>query len=148
MTRRGDGGGMRATLVIDCSIVMSWCFEDEASEAAQAVQDRLLEEAAAVPAHWPLEVVNALAAAQRRGRIPEEKAAQFLALLGALDILVDDQTASRAFDHLPPLCQTYGLTGYDAAYLELAKRRQLPLATLDDDLRRAAAELGVAVIGT
>lgn len=138
---------MTPKFVIDCSLTMNWCFEDEATDAAQAIQDRLFDDAAIVPAHWCLEVVNALVVAQRRGRIATEKGPQFIKLLNTFDIVVDNQTAARAFDHLPPLCQSYELTSYDAAYLELAMRKELPLATLDEDLRRAAMNVGVPLLG-
>jgi len=106
-----------------------------------------LNEAAIVPALWPLEVLNVLAVARRRGRIAVDKVPRFIKLLSTFDILVDDQTASRAFEHLPPLCESFGLTSYDAAYLELALRKQLPLATLDEDLRRAAMQVGLPLLG-
>jgi predicted nucleic acid-binding protein len=138
---------MMPTFVIDCSITMNWCFEDEATDAAQTVQDRLMDEAAIVPALWPLEVLNALAVARRRGRIAADKVPRFIKILSTFDILVDDQTAARAFEHLPPLCESYGLTSYDAAYLELAMRKELPLGTLDEDLRRAAMNTGVPLLG-
>ena len=65
----------------------------------------------------------------------------------APDIQTDHETAARAFDHLPPLCRSHGLTSYDAAYLDLALRQRLPLASLDDDLRQAAIGLGIQVLG-
>jgi predicted nucleic acid-binding protein len=138
---------MTPGLIIDCSITMAWCFADEATEETARVQDRLIAEAAAVPAHWFLEVVNVLAMAERRKRISESDATGFLRLLAALDIQTDHETSKRAFDHLPPLCRSHGLTSYDAAYLELALRQRLPIASLDDDLRRAAARLGIEVLG-
>ena len=138
---------MNPAFIIDCSITMSWCFADEATPAASKVQNRLESEAALVPAHWGLEVVNVLAMAEKRKRITPAKGAEFLGLLNAVDIEVDGETAGRAFHQLPPLCRSHGLTSYDAAYLELALRRGLPLATLDDDLRSAAKKLGVGLIG-
>lgn len=76
------------------------------------------------------------------------RSSEFLSLLQTPDIEVDDETAGRAFAHLLPLCRSHGLTSYDAAYLELALRRRLPLASLDQDLGAAAATLGVGVLGT
>ncbi|MBI3184037.1 MAG: type II toxin-antitoxin system VapC family toxin [Myxococcales bacterium] len=133
--------------IIDCSITMSWCFADEATPAASKVQDRLESEAALVPTHWCLEVVNVLAMAEKRKRITPAKSAAFLGLLKAVDIEIDGETAGRAFGHLLTLCRSHGLTSYDAAYLELALRRGLPLATLDDELRSAARKLGIGLIG-
>jgi predicted nucleic acid-binding protein len=126
---------------------MAWCFADEATLETARVQDRLIAEAAVVPAHWFLEVVNVLAMAERRRRITAADAGNFLRLLSVLEIQTDHETSARAFDHLPPLCRSHGLTSYDAAYLDLALRRRLPLASLDDDLREAAMHLGIQVLG-
>ena len=138
---------MTPGLIIDCSMTMAWCFADEATAETARVQDRLVAEAALVPAHWFLEVVNVLVMAERRRRISAADSAMFLHLLSTLDIQVDQELLARAFDHLPPLCRSHGLTSYDAAYLELAIRRRLPLASLDDDLRKAASGLGIQVLG-
>ena len=138
---------MTPGLIIDCSITMAWCFADEATVEAAGVQDRLIAEAAVVPAHWFLEVVNVLVMAERRKRITAADATNFLQLLAALDIRTDHETSARAFEHLPPLCRSHRLTSYDAAYLDLAVRRRLPLASLDDDLRQAAIGLGIQVLG-
>lgn len=85
--------------------------------------------------------------AEKRNRISSADASQFLQLLSILDIQVDEDASRRAFDHLLPLCRTHNLTSYDAAYLDLAIRRQLPLASLDDALRAAAMSLGMPVLG-
>lgn len=138
---------MTPSLIIDCSITMAWCFADEATLETARVQDRLIAEAAVVPALWFLEVVHVLVLAEKRGRIAAADAAGFLQLLTALDIQTDHETSARAFDHLPSLCRGHGLTSYDAAYLELAVRRRLPLASLNDDLRQAATALGIQVVG-
>ncbi len=138
---------MTAAFIMDCSITMAWCFADEATPGASKVQDRLEKEAALVPAHWFLEVINVLATAEKHKRITAATSAEFLALLETMDIQVDEETASRAFAHLLPLCRHHGLTSYDAAYLDLALRRRLPLASLDDDLRSAAEQLGLEVLG-
>jgi predicted nucleic acid-binding protein len=138
---------MTPGLVIDCSVTMAWCFADEATVETARVQDRLISEAAVVPPHWFLEVVNVLIMAEKRKRISAADAGSFLHLLAALDIHTDHETSARAFHHLPPVCRSHGLTSYDAAYLDLALRRHLPLATLDDDLRQAAIGLGIPVLG-
>lgn len=138
---------MTPTLIIDCSITMSWCFADEANEESARIQDRLVAEAALVPAHWYLEVANVLAMAEKRKRISTADSTHFLQLLGMLDIQFDHSFADRAFDLLLPLCRAHNLTSYDAAYLDLAMQRQLPLASLDDDLRRAASSLGIVLLG-
>ncbi len=138
---------MMPSFVLDCSVTMAWCFADERTSAAAALQDRLTTEAAVVPAHWFLEVGNVLIMAEKHKRIVAPDAAQFLALLRILDIRADHETAPRTFDHLLPLCRAHHLTTYDAAYLDLAMRLQLPLATLDKDLRKAAKKLQVDLLG-
>jgi len=138
---------MKPAFILDCSITMAWCFADESTATSLEIQERLVSEAAIVPAHWFLEVVNVLAMAEKRKRISFHDAQQFVQLLSILDIQIDEDSSRRAFDHLLPLCRTHGLTSYDAAYLDLAVRRQLPLASLDDVLRRAATNLGLPVLG-
>lgn len=138
---------MKAAFIIDASITMAWCFADEATPAAAKVQERLEKESVLVPSHWFLEVTNVLATAEKRKRITPASSVGFLTLLEAMEIEVDVEAPGRAFAHLLPLCRSHGLTSYDAAYLELALRRRLPLATLDDDLRSATRRLGIEVIG-
>lgn len=138
---------MSPAFILDCSLVMSWCFSDEATRATNDVQDRMADEAALVPWHWFLEVANVLAMAEKRKRIHATDSTQFLAFLNALDIQPDSIPPASAFDRLLPLCRTHGLTTYDAAYLDLAQRSRLPLATLDVDLRKAATKLGVELLG-
>jgi predicted nucleic acid-binding protein len=138
---------MTPTLIVDCSITMAWCFSDETTKETAEVQDRLITEAAIVPAHWQLEVVNVLVMAEKRNRISAQDADGFLLLLRGLDIQTDSETATRVFDHVLPLCRTHSLTSYDAAYLDLAIRLQLPLASLDEALRRAASSAGIQLLG-
>ena len=138
---------MKPTLILDCSMTMAWCFADESTPATVRIQDRLASEAALVPAHWFLEVANVLAMAEKRKRISPADALQFVQLLSVLDIQVDEEASRRAFDHILPLCRSHKLTSYDAAYLDLVFRRQVPLASLDDALRRAATSLGMQVLG-
>ncbi len=138
---------MKPTLILDCSMTMAWCFADESTPETVAIQDRLVSEAAVVPAHWFLEVANVLTLAEKRKRISSDDASQFTQLLSVLDIQVDDEAPRRAFDHILPLCRSHGLTSYDAAYLDLVLRRQLPLASLDDALRQAVTTFGIEVLG-
>jgi predicted nucleic acid-binding protein len=126
---------------------MAWCFADEGTAETANVQQQLIGEAALVPSHWHLEIANVLAMAEKRKRISTADATNFVRLLGAFDIQTDDQSSNRVFEHVLPLCRAHGLTSYDAAYLELAIRAHLPLASLDEDLRVAATSLGVQVIG-
>lgn len=138
---------MNPQFIIDCSITMAWCFADEHTPAVLAVRDRLATEAAITPAHWPLEVTNVLLMAEKRGRINAADAADFLEALLQFDIAQDYEASARLSHEVLNLGRAHQLTSYDAAYLELAVRRQLPLATLDDQLRRAADSLGITLLG-
>ncbi len=133
-------------LVVDASIALAWCFEDEATAASWAILDRLSVEPAFVPSIWPLELANVLAGAERRGRIDAADIAEFLARLALLDLRVDEQTASRGLTEILALARAHALTSYDAAYLDLAMRDGVPLATRDRALADAAARCGVTVI--
>ncbi|MFN5757649.1 MAG: type II toxin-antitoxin system VapC family toxin [Planctomycetia bacterium] len=133
--------------MLDCSLAVAWFFEDEISRYAQAVEDSLPTAAAVVPSLWPLEVANALLMGERRKRATEAKVTAFLNLLAALPISVDDDTAGRAWQSSLHLARSHRLSVYDAAYLELAIRQRLPLATLDDNLAAAANAAGVPAYG-
>jgi len=85
--------------------------------------------------------------AERKGRINPTQSDAFIADLSKLGIERDDEAVDRAFTHLLALCRTHRLTSYDAIYLDLAIRRSLPLATLDDDLRKTAKKLGIGLLG-
>jgi predicted nucleic acid-binding protein len=137
---------MTAAFVVDCSVAMAWLFHDEATPATTALLNRLATETALVPSWWFLEMTNVLAMAERKGRIAPTQSDAFIADLSTLGIEQDNEAASRTFTHLLALCRSHRLTSYDAIYLDLAIRRSLPLATLDEDLRRAAKELGVDVV--
>jgi len=138
---------MSAAFVVDCSIAMAWLFNDEATPKTAALLNRLATETAIVPAWWFLEITNVLALAERKGRITPTQSDAFIADLSKLAIERDDEAADRAFTHLLTLCRTHRLTSYDAIYLDLAVRRNLPLATLNDDLRKTAKKLGVPLLG-
>jgi len=133
-------------LVLDASVALAWCFKDEASEAADRLLERLETETAAVPALWHLEVANVLALGERRRRITLAESAAFIARLETLVIVVDEETSSRAFTRVLDLARGERLTAYDAAYLELAMRLGVPLASKDRRLCNAAERLGVAVL--
>jgi len=138
---------MSPAFVLDCSVAMAWLFNDEATPKTADLLNRLATETALVPAWWFVEITNVLALAERKGRITPAQSGAFIADIGKLDIELDDESPGRAFTHLLSLCRTHRLTSYDAMYLDLAVRRQLPLATLDDDLRKAARNLGVRLLG-
>ena len=136
-----------AAFVVDCSIAMAWLFNDEATPKTEALLTRLTTETALVPAWWFIEITNVLAMAERKGRITPAQSDAFIADLGKLGIERDDEVPHRAFTYLLILCRRHRLTSYDAMYLDLALRRNLPLATLDDDLRKAAKKLGIRLLG-
>lgn len=138
--------GRPVGLVLDASSVLAWCFEDEGGPEADALIDRVAASGAIVPAIWPLEVANALVVAQRRGRITGDDSASYLGMLGELPVIVDGATASHAFHETIALARDLGLSAYDAAYLELAARTGLPIATADGALRRAAERAGLTAI--
>jgi len=138
---------MSAAFVVDCSLAMAWLFRDEATEKTAALLNRLASETALVPAWWFIEIANVLAMAERKGCITATQSDAFIADLGKLGIERDDEAPDRAFTHLLGLCRIHRLTSYDAIYLDLAIRRSLPLATLDDDLRKTAKKLGVGLLG-
>jgi predicted nucleic acid-binding protein len=136
-----------AAFVVDCSIAMAWLFHDEATPKTAALLNRLATETALVPAWWFIEITNVLAMAEGNGRITATQSEAFIADLGKLGIERDDEAPDRAFTHLLTLCRTHQLTSYDAVYLDLAVRRNLPLASLHDDLRKTANKVGVRLLG-
>ena len=129
--------------VLDASVTLSWAFEDERSQPALEVLERLRQDEAAVASLWPLEVTNGLMAAERRGRLTGADASRFLHLVRSLPIVIDPVARVRAFEGTRSLARTHRLTAYDAAYLELAVRRGIPLVTLDGELQAAAEAEGV-----
>ena len=129
--------------VLDCSITMAWCFGDEATPYTDAVRDALADRRAFVPVLWPLEVANVLLIGERRKRLDQARSLRFVGLLNALPIVIDGETNSRAFAEISHLARSYQLSAYDAAYLELASRLGLPLASLDNKLKAAAVAVGV-----
>ena len=132
-------------LVVDASISLTWCFEDEVTAKTEVIGTRVEREGAIVPGLWRLEVANALLVAERHGRIALPDMQQRLALLASLPIVVDAETDDHAWSDTLMLAAAEGLTVYDAAYLELAMRQGAELATLDGDLARAARRLGLSV---
>lgn len=131
-------------LVLDASMTLSWLLPDEASEDAAGVQGELLKaETVWVPAHWRLEVCNALCMAERRKRLDAAGIAQAVALFSQLPVVVDPRTNDRAGSETLALSRQYALSVYDGAYLELALRSGASLASLDRPLRAVAKKLGV-----
>lgn len=130
--------------VVDSSLALAWYLEDEQDAYADAVLDVLSDTEAVVPPLWPYEVANGLWVAERRGRTTITHIQRVLALLQPLPIHVDLAAHERARGEVLSLARQEGLTVYDAAYLELAMRQGLPIATLDRQLRDAAVRVGVA----
>lgn len=130
-------------LVVDCSVTMAWCFEDECDELADAVLDALAAGETWVPSLWPLEVANVLVAAERRRRLTAADSARFVELLMGLPIVVDERSHERALSQVLAAARQLGISVYDASYLELAMRLGASLATRDAQLRAAAATAGV-----
>jgi len=136
---------MPARFVVDNSVVMSWCFEDEGNIYADAVLESLESREAFVPTIWPLEVGNVLLVAERKKRLTQAAVVRFLALLGGLPITVEQETPERMLKEIVSLAREHGLSTYDASYLDLAMRFDLPIATLDAALVKAAKKCEVPV---
>lgn len=129
--------------VIDCSITMAWCFEDEGNEYSDTILENLKDATAIVPTIWSLEVANVLLLSKKHKRITEVQSASFIDALSALPIVVDPSTTSRAMHSIFALAGQSELTIYDASYLELAIREGIPLLTLDKELIKAAKKLHI-----
>ena len=128
-------------------MTLSWAFEGESTAFTVAVLKSLESAHAVAPALWAFEVASVLITAERRGRMNAAAQAAFLERLRRLPITIEHRPATWLVQQILPLARTCHLSAYDAAYLELAIREGLPLATLDDDLRRAASGVGVVLVG-
>ena len=126
------------SVVIDASVALAWCFPDESSDYADAVLVELEGKTILVPAVWSLEVGNAMVIGERRKRISTEDIERFVQLVRSLPIQQDVTPTTELFDGVLSVAREHNLTAYDAAYLELAIRRKVPLATLDKKLREAS----------
>ena len=135
------------TFVVDASVTLAWCFEDGSSPRADEVRDRLAREDAVVPSIWPLEVANGLRGAERRNRLTPGELPGLRQLLSALPIRVEPISLDAALSEVLEIARAVQLTAYDAAYLALAIRRGLPLATVDAHLRDAAGQAGIELLG-
>ena len=125
---------------------MCWCFDDEADAYAAGILERLDVDETIVPAIWSLEVTNALLSGERRKRITEADSLRFLEILRSLPITIDDTPPGQTLDDILALGRRHNLSSYDAAYLELAMRQGVPLATLDQRLIDAAKAAGVPLM--
>jgi predicted nucleic acid-binding protein len=136
------------SFIVDSSVSLSWCFEDERTPATKALLERVGEGGTLVPQHWPLEVLNGLMMAERRQRIDAPRRQRLADFLCDLPITLDTETTTQVWRATQRLAERFRLTIYDAVYLELAQRKHLPLASLDEELRRAGASLGVTLLGS
>jgi predicted nucleic acid-binding protein len=130
-------------IVVDASIALAWCFPDEASDYADSILVAIKTQTLIVPAIWAVEIANALLVGERRKRIRQPDVRRFVELLKGLNIAEDAQPVADTVSNIFPLAQNYRLSAYDAAYLDVAVRRDIPLATLDGDLREAALAAGI-----
>jgi len=135
------------SLIIDASLTMTWYFEDEATQASKDLLDTVARDGAVAPPLWRIEVANAFQSGIRRKRIDAAYRDASLADLGRLPIIIDADTDAHVWTTTLRLSDRHALTIYDACYLELAQRRNLPLATLDQELRAAAHALGLQLLG-
>ncbi len=143
-TGRNGSGGSRPRFVLDCSVALAWCFPDEQAPYPQSVLDALATAKAVVPSLWPLELANAFVMGERRQRSTPADTETWKSFLATLPIIIDAETSERAWNETLDLARRHNLTVYDAAYLELAIREGVPLATLDARLLKAATAEGVA----
>ena len=133
--------------VLDVSACMPWCCEDETTPASEEMLEWAIEGSELhVPSLWAWEILNVVGVTIKRRRISPDRGREFLAQLAMLNLRIDLPPLVTDFPRLHSLASTYELTAYDVAYLDLAKRLSLPLATRDDDLRRAAMAEGIEVL--
>ena len=134
-------------LVLDSSLTLAWVYLDELTPVTAKLSESINETGAWVPSIWRLEIANSLHVSIRRRRIDRAFRDRAIEDLSRLPISVDAATDEFAWTTTLALSDRFGLTLYDACYLELARRRALPLATLDKDLRKAAKALGIPLLG-
>ncbi len=133
--------------VLDASIVLTWCFPDEEAQKAEKISERIaLGDKPTVPVFWRHEVLNALLVGERRKRMTNELIQTFIEDLERLPTEIDSPSAETVFHSTQDLCRKHGLTAYDAAYLELAMRHRIALATADGALERAALAEGIEIL--
>lgn len=131
---------------LDCSVAAAWFFKDEAGPATDALRARAVEKGAVVPALWHLEIGNVFRMAEKRNRITARDTAIHLEFIDTLLLETEGTILSHRLQEILALARSHNLTTYDTAYLELAIRRGIPLATTDSALRQAAQRLGIAVL--
>jgi predicted nucleic acid-binding protein len=136
-----------ALIVLDASVSLAWCFEDESTDEIRRLFGRLsIGDRAIVPAHWPIEVSNALLLAQRRNRISAALRRQYWDQFSDLLLTVDPALTMSDMNRVLEISERHGLTTYDGAYVDLALRQAAGLASLDVSMSRAAKAEGVALL--
>jgi predicted nucleic acid-binding protein len=134
--------------VLDASVTLCWCLENQATSYTEGIFQMMAGGAEAyVPLIWPLEMANVLTLAERRKALTIAQTTSFLRELQQWPIHVDSAGLDRVVHQILAATRTHKLSAYDAAYLELALREALPLATLDKDLSAAAKRAGVRIAG-
>ncbi len=131
--------------VLDGSVTLAWLFHDEKDAYADAVLAKLPHVVMLVPRLWHLEVANVLVVGERRGRCSQADTTNWLSFLAGLPVSVDVLTEAKAWSDTINLSRQQGTSAYDAAYLELALREGVPIASLDVKLKAAAKSVGVAL---
>lgn len=132
--------------VVDASVTLAWCLADEGDESADRALTRLEREDAIAPAIWPLEVANGLRTAERRGRLELADLSRVRDLLVGLPVQIDGVDLRSALGEISEIARSLELTAYDAAYLALAARRGLALATVDERLGHACQRAGIELV--
>jgi len=134
------------SLVLDCSVAISWFMPDEANNYYITILEQVAEKGAVVPSIWHLEVGNVLLNAERNKRITPEQVGSAIYSLNELPIITDSLTSKNAWQETMELAKYYNLSLYDASYLELAQRLNIPIATFDKQLKIAAKKKNITMI--
>jgi predicted nucleic acid-binding protein len=132
-------------IAVDASVALAWCFPDEASDYADSVLLAVENQTLIVPAIWAVEITNALLVGERRKRIRQPEVRRFIDLMNSLSVVEDGQPFADTVSNVLPLAREYDLSAYDAAYLDVAVRHEIPLATLDVALQKACTTAGINI---
>ena len=132
-------------IAIDASVALAWCFPDEASNYADSVLLAVENLTVIVPTIWAVEITNALLVGERRKRIRQPEIRRYVDLLKGLSIVEERQRFSETVSNVLPLAREYDLSAYDAAYLDVAVRHEIPLATLDGAMQKACTAAGIEI---
>ncbi|MEW5894948.1 MAG: type II toxin-antitoxin system VapC family toxin [Candidatus Omnitrophota bacterium] len=133
--------------ILDCSVYVSWCLNEATSGAASEILQSLAQKAVVVPPLWVYEVTNTLMVAVRMDRLTEEEARQLMSDLPLLPVSFDNPTIGTAASVFQ-IAHKHNLTAYDAAYIELALRLSLPIASLDEDIIKVSQKLGIDLVSS